>query len=271
MNAEKIDYQGIALIAKAKAETCQVTRAPSYEEEKHQKIYNFFYTVFQQLRRSNFEVSWSSINAHLADFDPEEKMLLSKMAVSCFVEQELKRLEIIPKNHSTYSALFYVIQKLKTLWTIAIKHAETSDSEAQKKGFAAMQLVMNLCRETKRSILSRQACYKRFPHLQYTTLPNRAENGLIIDLQYAIDFKLSWEKYLKNAAPELKKSRNIAAIIADIVTFLPLILLQLGYRYYAGTWGIFSASRTFRVAFKTVEPLSELPERVFNTSHWRRG
>lgn len=73
------------------------------------------------------------------------------------VQIELKRLENLsgaypwPKTclHPKLAAAF---DKLCDLWEIANRHVKSTDKEEIEKGITAMNLVINLCKETKKYI-----------------------------------------------------------------------------------------------------------------------
>jgi hypothetical protein len=185
------------------------------------------YYYFKEIQENDSEVKKFNLEHHVLLED-----LLAQSSKEA--DDEFNRLVNLPGEQC--KIIRQKAEKLRELWLLANKHIEETDKESQEKGFMAKQLVINLLKETKKSI---------------------AVDGTI---QNPEQFQKNWAKHYNEAEPILKKSRNYAAILADLITAPVLFILQVAYRSYSGTWGMFSASKTFITAIEAGELVRQLPK-----------
>lgn len=213
------------------------------------RLFIFFYSIYALLENNRIENLFSGLEAFSAEEQAQIKPLVLERIEECYPDEydyiialqaepevilELERLINLQSEQS--KIIRDKAQKLKELWAMGNCHAVQTDLETREKGIVAMQLVINLCKETKRAI---------------------QDDGNINNNEV---FSANWAKHFNNAAPILRKSRSYAAILADLITAPVLFIPQIAYRLYAGTWGMFSASKTFRTAIEAEELVHQLPK-----------
>lgn len=149
---------------------------------------------------------------------------------------ELMRLKkLYPAKGNSNKKIHQKICKLEELWEKAkgilqpLLSEQHSEAEAeQTKALTAAKLVIRLCSISKLRI---------------------GEAG---EIKEPDQFKADWHAACNDAKPILKTSRNWWAIVADIIV-IPLWIIQPFYRVATGQWGIFSASKTNKIALNTYD------------------